>query len=76
MSIEGIILMWVCYTPILFICINFIAEKSIEKNNLAYLLLIPLILFTVGMTEIKRTDAKPQKEKYEKVTETFYRKVK
>lgn len=76
MSIEGIILMWFCYIPIFFACIKFIVDKSMEQKNVTYLLMLPLIILGIGLSGIKRTDVKPQKEKYEQVTETFYRKVK
>lgn len=76
MSIEGIILMWFCYIPIFFACVKFIVDKSMEQKNVSYLLTLPLILLGIFLSHVKRTDIKPQKEKYEQVTETFYRKIK
>jgi hypothetical protein len=73
MSISGIILMWVCYVPVLFATISFITYK---KEGVYLIILLPLILLGVGLMEIKRTDIKQPRPQYEEVTETFYKKVK
>lgn len=78
MNLFEIILMFVCYIPILLICVNYIANKLIEGNWSYLWLLIPLIVLAIGLFNIEHTDTKVQadKGKYEQVTETFYRKIK